>query len=330
MKDKSKKIMDYDQAPSGYVTMYNYKEPFMEFEAPDWNDGKAYGYWGVLLFDGKTDTMQCHLCGDWLEDLQNHLIKEHSIKPNDYKQIVGLGKKAVLLNEKTRAKLIANGLKQAKNLTPGNNHSKRTKAKIAKSLKERGNTMEAKNEKGTCPAQLIDRLKKKHHELGRTPTREEVGCSKTIKQVYGSMKEACRVAGIPYRKEGQIIKGSNTKYSKVFCIKFLRDHYKEYGEFPRHKWYLENGKEGIYTAIRTKFDKKELFKEALRDGGEYTPYNGRVNYEPEELLEFLRNFEKINGRKPSISDSRRKLIPPYQRYYYYFGSWGKALELAFD
>ena len=40
--------MEYEEAPSGYVTLYNYKEPFMPYR-------EGYGYLGVVLFDGETD-----------------------------------------------------------------------------------------------------------------------------------------------------------------------------------------------------------------------------------------------------------------------------------
>lgn len=56
LKRKADKVMEYEDSPSGFVTLYNYKEPFMKYE-------EGYGLKGVLLFDGKTGRVQCHMCG---------------------------------------------------------------------------------------------------------------------------------------------------------------------------------------------------------------------------------------------------------------------------
>jgi len=41
------KTLEYEEAPSGSVCLYNYKEPFMEFH--DEELGVGHGYQGVLL-----------------------------------------------------------------------------------------------------------------------------------------------------------------------------------------------------------------------------------------------------------------------------------------
>lgn len=104
------KVMEHPEAPSGFVTLYHYKEPFMKFEG-------GFGFQGVLLFDGKTDKVQCHLCGNWMDYLPNHLMREHSMKASAYKDLVGLRQSTALLNEAQREKLIESGLeKRIKNL----------------------------------------------------------------------------------------------------------------------------------------------------------------------------------------------------------------------
>lgn len=319
--------MEYEEAPSGFVTMYNYKEPFMAFEAPSWNSDKGHGFTGVLLHDRNTDTIQCHLCGKWFESLQAHTKKEHGVKPNDYKQLTGLAKRTVLLNEAQRKVLIENGIKYSGNLRPGGKHTEEQKEKIRASLIKRGGTMEKKNEEGTCPAQLISRLKKLYEQLGRTPTDSEVTFHQTLRKVYGTMEEACRIAEIPYRPSGKTIH-TREKYTKVFCIKFLKDHYEKNHKFPSAIWFKENNESGLYRATN-RHGVKFLYKEALRDAGVFRTTDLRVHYSPEELIEFLRRFKEINNRNPSISDCRRKLLPSAGRYYHYFKSWGEALKTAF-
>ena len=107
IKDKE---MEYDDAPSGFVKLYSYKEPFMPFHGAGIFD-IGYGFEGVLLFDGKSDKIQCHFCGDWYDFLPSHIRKEHSIKTSEYKELVGLTSRTALISEKVRTKMIANGKK---------------------------------------------------------------------------------------------------------------------------------------------------------------------------------------------------------------------------
>lgn len=210
---RKKKIMDYEDSPSGFVTLYNYKEPFMEYTG-------GYGYRGVLMFDGKTQKVQCHECGLWMQYLPNHLHKEHNMRAREYKNRVGLRQSTALISEELRKKLIANGMEtRSKNLVPNKNHTKETKAQIAETLRKNKEAMEYKNEKGTCPAQLIDRLIKLADKLGRTPSEKECTFNAAIRMTYGSMKEACRVAGLKYRKPGENI----NHHKKLTKFRFTDD-----------------------------------------------------------------------------------------------------------
>ena len=142
-----------------------------------------------------------------------------------YKEKVGLNKSTALLNEKQRAKLIENGMeRRVANLVPGSVHKKENKEKIyekiGKTLADR--TDETDNLYGTCPAQLLDRLVKAHDRLGRTPKRDEIGFHKTLVKVYGSMKRACEIAGIPYRKSGINLNHWKGKYTDEDLLGMLR------------------------------------------------------------------------------------------------------------
>ena len=151
-----KDILEYDEAPSGYIMLYNYKEPLMQFDG-------GYGFTGVLAHDPKRDLIQCHLCGNWFERLSNHLMKEHNMRCNQYKDYVGLNQKTALINESLRKKLIEHGQKNIvgqKNFKKNTyKRSEETKKKI--SITRAKNVAEMQNINGTCPMQLIDRLKKK-------------------------------------------------------------------------------------------------------------------------------------------------------------------------
>src|SRR6185436_14180348 len=146
---KERKEMEFEEAPSGFVKLYNYKEPFMKFD-------RGFGYEGVLLFDGKTDKIQCHFCGQWFSQLGHHLHKEHNMLASEYKDEVGLLQTTALIGEELRAKLIQKNLgKRLKNLRPGKKKTRAEKEKIRKTLKANALRRETQNRFGTSPLQLI-------------------------------------------------------------------------------------------------------------------------------------------------------------------------------
>lgn len=195
------KEVEHEEAPSGYVKMYNYKEPFMKFK-------QGFGYQGVLLFDGESDKVQCHYCGDWFGQLAHHLHREHNMTASAYKDSVGLMQTTALIGEKMREKLVASGLdKRLQNLRKGGMKSVEVRKKISDTLKK--NVIEARNLKATCPEQLIERFLKLYNKLGRVPRTKEKGFSgfyKTLCFHYGNMKRVCQLAGVPYRKPSERLK----------------------------------------------------------------------------------------------------------------------------
>lgn len=199
---KKLKEIEYEDAPSGYVTLYNYKEPFMDFHSPITAD--SFGYEGVLLFDGATDKVQCHFCGKWYESLGPHIGHEHNMLASEYKNMVGLSQSTALIGEKFRQKLIANGQGRFKNLRPGKKKSEEEKKRIGKTLSTP--LRQYQNARGTCPLQLIDRLLARAKELGRTPGRKEINFEEALVKTYGSFNKACEFAGLKTRKPGQTIK----------------------------------------------------------------------------------------------------------------------------
>lgn len=324
-----RKEMEYEQAPSGYVTLYNYKEPFMSFK-----DG--YGYQGVLLFDGASDKVQCHFCGEWYETLGHHLQREHNMRAHEYKKEVGLNHKTALIGEKFRAKLIASGNEaRRKNLrdNTGRTVSKETRAKISKSVLER--RLEKRNLTGTCPEQLIDRLLKLYAELGDQMSSKKVPFIEAVVRTYGSYINACKIAGIPYRTPADGLKigwETNTKKTEVRIEvgkQFVYRYYKEHGALPAFKDFRSSGFKSEYQTLQRKGLLKSVYKESVMRVGAFNKSVAGTRFTKDELLSILKNFEKQYDRKPSYSDARRRLIPHLSRYSYHFGSWQNALSLAF-
>lgn len=51
-RNKGAKTVEFEDAPSGMITLYNYKEPFMDFV--DEATGGGFGYQGVLISEENT------------------------------------------------------------------------------------------------------------------------------------------------------------------------------------------------------------------------------------------------------------------------------------
>lgn len=321
--NKKAENIEYDEAPSGHVTFYNYKEPLMKFEG-------GHGFVGALVFDGESGKIQCHLCGNWYDALSNHIHREHNMDAEYYKKVVGLNKGTALINEKVRASLIKSGLnKRLQNLRQNRRdfkytHSRATREKIRATLKE--NRDELKNLRGTCPEQLIDRLQKMYFKLGYTPNSKDVPFIEALTATYGTYREACRVAGIPDRKPGETMYKKPSKYTLESVVGMIHIFHQNNGRLPR---ITELGN-SIASHIRYKeLDFRDLCKKTLLRNESYVKSDMRLRYSKDELLTFLRRFEQINGRKPSYSDSRRGLLPNLSTYHYNFGSWSNALKRAF-
>ena len=317
----TKKELEYPDAPCGYVTMYNYKEPFMPFQDPISREG--YGYEGVLVFDGETDKVQCHFCGQWFHALGNHIQKEHALSASYYKELTGLSQSTALIGEKYRQKLIENGKERFNNLRPGGKKSEETKRKISETL--RNYTRQRQNIVGTCPLQLLDRLQKKAEELGRCPTNRDITFNDALVSVYGTFSNACEIAGLTPLKPGQTNRKS--QYNKQFFVEMFRPFWIKNKSFPKTKDFkLIFGKNVSGVMERYRKVQKEVEKEILYGEKAFQKTGIRIKYTKNELLDILREFKDVHGREPSVSDCKRGFLPHASRFYYHFGTFKKATE----
>jgi hypothetical protein len=326
-----KKTIEFEDAPSGQIMLYNYKEPFMEFF--DKATGEGYGYEGVLVADAGGDVVQCHFCGKWFSILQWHIKKEHNLNAKLYKEKTGLTQSTALISENYREKLVL--LKRqrgnlGKNLRPGGKHTEETKKKIGASLKK--NVREIQNTKGTCPLQLKYKFMNLWDKLGRQPTSKEYE-----RQPNGSNRETCiKVFGSwdkfvaecggkrlsayegsrksreknTLKKTQEMLENLTSKYGVNFQATTLR---KEYGmsKSTSCHWYKKIKKLPQFEIVKKDIKKAEK-EQTVRD-----------------RLNDLRIFVEVNKRYPGHSDFKRKLIgTPRGWYYYHYNSIKKALDVA--
>jgi hypothetical protein len=217
--------------------MHNYKEPLRKVE-----DG--YGYMGVVTYNKDETHTQCHICGYFFKNLGVHLHHVHEISVRDYKVKFRLRMKKSLVASKTRKKyldsfeaLTASQKRQIKtNLAKGIalKQKKPTKTGAYKSL-------EQKNEEGSCPDQLLDKIKKLAEILGHTPTMKEFkqeygGYLWAVQMTFGTWKEALKILDLSPAPVGQ-----RPRYTRESVIAMLRDFEKSKGRQP----YMSDIRDGM-------------------------------------------------------------------------------------
>lgn len=152
------------------IMFYGYKEPLRKFEG-------GFGYQGVLMTTKDKERVQCHFCGMCFRSLNNgHLMNVHKLTAAQYKTKVGLSQQTALVGESTRKKLIDRGW-NPNHMEELKKAQQRRRERIAKGLKDKNSgfklSLEKKNERGTCPDQLLDIIDKTVKSFGRIPTGEE-------------------------------------------------------------------------------------------------------------------------------------------------------------
>ncbi len=228
------------------IYYYNYKEPFIKFKG-------GFGFEGALGYSLDKKKVQCHFCGEFYKSIRSsHIqtcegVKRYEKKnnvliedTNDYKDIVGLNRTSALIGEETRLKLIQNAIDCNKKLQVSKWNDKEQKKERGKKLSERNRrrtgekiSMEKRNKSGTCPVQLLERIKEVHQALGHTPTKKEfynffkgkyLGA---IYQVHGSWVEAVKKAGfIPVSLSDE---HREYEYTNEQLLQALREFYERFG-----------------------------------------------------------------------------------------------------
>lgn len=254
-----------------FLTMKHYKEPLLEIPK-----GKGFGYYGALLgtVDGKG--VQCHICGKIFNSLALHVFNTHKIKAKEYRARFQLARTTALISEDFRMRLKERTLEWLKNMPAS--EKRRFALNKQRWCKEgrakRGDTqpretLETKNKKGTCPDQLIYKIREVKEKLGRTPSLHEfmgeTGGQRykhLIFATFGSWLNALRMARLTpvEQKTGGYKHYTNEQLLESLSI-FAQEHRKiptatdcrrgllcSYEVYQRHFGTFENARElaGVY------------------------------------------------------------------------------------
>lgn len=232
-----------------YLTMTHYKEPLKPVV-------NGFGYEGCLLMtiDGKG--VQCHLCGKTFGDLSMHLRGTHKMKADDYREKFQLARSTSLISEEVRENRKLATLKWIKQMEEkhGSDWRKTFKRNGVKGrlTKKTGHglgiTLETKNKRGSCPDQLIDRIKIVTEQLGHVPSKKEfienTGTQRYVHLIYktfGSWLNAVRRAGLQPKERSQAI------YEDSELLEYLRDFYIKNGKIPTDS----DGRRGLIPTTDT-------------------------------------------------------------------------------
>lgn len=162
---------ELDQEQS--LVLMHYKEPLRRARG-------GYGYLGAIQILPDGTGIQCHICGKTFANLSMHIYGKHKMRVKDYKTKYQLAPETALVSESHRIKLKNSMIAWLKTLTPEEIQAWRAKQKLSgvKGARNRPKgqpkfTLESKNKQGTCPDQLLDRIRKVRKELGHTPSKKE-------------------------------------------------------------------------------------------------------------------------------------------------------------
>lgn len=200
---------------------YNpYKQPLAPYE-------EGFGYYGAVGLTKDGEKIQCHICGKLFRSLGIHIRKAHALTLPMYRKQFKLMYKSSLTAPKVREKYIASWHKlpekyratRLKNLAAARPYL--SKGGWNKSLEQR-------NMEGSCPDQLIEKIKALAVVLGRTPSSREFyryykGYIQTVYRTFGSWSNALKIADMMPARVG--VKPSyNRKVLEAMLADFVKYH----------------------------------------------------------------------------------------------------------
>lgn len=230
------------------LTIRHYKEPLRALKKED-----GYGYMGALSVTLDGTKVQCHICGVLRSDVGRHVSNNHGITARQYKDKFQLSPKTALLSEAERERRKNLQIKWWNSLSVVEKKEFRFKARkgwlawkkanpeVSKNIRWK-ESLEKKNLKGTCPDQLLQKIRDCEKELGRTPSRLEfiTFCKSQrfihlIQTTFGSWTNALKMLGLTPKSKGGGNSGGHNKYvrySDEMLLGSLLMFYESTGKIP--------------------------------------------------------------------------------------------------
>lgn len=292
------------QFGSEFLTLKNYKEPLKPIPRSE-----GFGWFGTIAGTIDGSGIQCHLCGKVVTSLPGHLF-HHKMSTSAYRKKYGLSKSSALVSENERMKLKQRFLEYIKGLTPEQKEEWKRKmienGKRGKKMIEEGKvdmshpiSLETKNKRGTCPDQLLDKIREVQKKLGKTPTKKEfINHFDTqryfhlIMKTYGSWKNALHILGLEPPAPFKMVKGTRARiYSDDEILDSLRIYAQENNRIPTESDYRRGMIPVSSEVLKRRFGG---YEQARQLAGVYD------FIDPETLRKFKKNFKEDRARVANL------------------------------
>lgn len=206
------------------LTIKNYKEPLLPILKKD-----GFGYYGTLIASKDGQTIQCHICGKLFANLSSHVRQAHKISIPDYREKFQLAYSTALVSENERMRLKECTLAWLNSLTEKQKEAYKRKARKNQKIKstpQQTIRLETKNKRGTCPDQLLQKIKDVAKELNHTPSLGEfidvTGTQRykhLIFKTFGSWKNALGMLKMQPKTNAN--KGGRRRYGDEELLEYL-------------------------------------------------------------------------------------------------------------
>jgi ROS/MUCR transcriptional regulator protein/Homing endonuclease associated repeat len=216
------------------LTFKHYKEPLRAIPK-----GEGFGFYGAILMTKDMDKIQCHVCGETFRSLSGHLAT-HGMNGKQYKEKYQLAYETALVSESFRFELKHQTLEYFRSLSEEEKEAMKQRQREAMRSHNYDRVqpkqqLETKNKRGTCPDQLLDKIVKVAHKMGRVPSKkefiQECGTQRYVHLIYktfGSWVEAVQLAG--FKPKEREFHG----FTDEQLLNLLKSFYKQYGSPPSY------------------------------------------------------------------------------------------------
>jgi len=159
------------------LTLVNYKEPLKKVKR-----GEGYGYYGTILVSLDSQLIMCHICGKLFKDAGRHILSKHKIGLKEYRKKYQIAPTTSLISETERIRRKELLMDRFENMTAKEKAEWKRNAIARWEEYNRNRTipkkqpklsLETKNKRGTCPSQLLDKIRQVKKELNHVPSLKE-------------------------------------------------------------------------------------------------------------------------------------------------------------
>lgn len=207
------------------LILCGYKEP-MRLLKPS----EGIGFMGALMQLEDGSEVLCNICGETFDNLGRHVFYEHGLLGREYKYKFGLAFRTPLISNTLKSNLRQISLKSVYRLPKHRLIENGAKGTAKRRRHQPKLSLETKNRRGTCPDQLLDKIKQCALAIGHTPSKQDFikycntqKYTHKIYETFGSWAAALRKLGMTPRKP--IWRSGITFHSKAtdeMLLEYLR------------------------------------------------------------------------------------------------------------